>query len=273
MGAIMQHEHTQVGWLDLAAGDRWQTAAWRAAAVFLAGYLVLPGLLGGGNKLAAFLQLLATLLSFGLTAAASYRFLRLRAEYEVLDLEADEDTGAPASAPAPAIARRPVAAAASVAAAPSVQREAPLWSGAQLRGLGQTRLEVVCAAFYREKGIALDAMPQPAWGGVVLRLHQDNSGQPSSLVRCKAADGQQVGRKQIEELLRAMVETHTPKAFFAAPDGFDAEAAKLARAAHITPLDGTLLLAMFNRLHDDARQRLLDLAAPEPAPKAEAIPG
>lgn len=221
------------------AGSAWRSAALRALAVFVLGYLAVPLLLARHSHGASLVQFVASALSFVLVAIALFRLLRLPPEADVEVFTADDE-------------------------AVEAVEPGPLWTPSMLQGLPPTRLEMLAAGYYREKGIRVDACQQKAWGGLMLRLFQDEGEEATSLVRCKASDGQPIERRQVEELLRVMVENAVPKAFLIAPDGFSDEAAKLARSAHITPIDGRLLLAMLNRLGDDARARLLALVTPPP---------
>lgn len=238
-------EDGTVSVVDLVAGAGWRAAALRAAGAFLLGYIALPLIIGRAGHGVNFVQFAATALAFLLCAVALFRLMRQPATQEIIPLTS------PAHAPEP------------------VGEEA-LWTDTMLRSLPPMRLELLAAAYYREKGIRVDAAPQKSWGGLMLRLFQDQNEEATSLVRCKAGDGHPVERRQIEELLRAMVENATPKGFFIAPDGFSEEATRLARSAHITPIDDLLLLSMLNRLPTKARQRMQQLA--QVATAAETTP-
>lgn len=234
---------TRTGLVEWCAGASWQAAAGRAGGVFLLGYVGVPLMLGRTVQGVGFAQFFSSAAFFVLATLALFRLLRHQAD------STDEEL--PLRAPLPA----------AVPATP--------WTPAVLRGLAPNRLDMLVATYYREKGIRVDACPQRTWNGIMLRLFQDDGDEPTSLVRCKACTGQPVERRQIEELVHAMVECATPKAFFVAPDGFSDEAFRLARSAHITALDGPLLLEMLNRLPEGARARLHALvqtaAAKEPA--------
>lgn len=227
------------------AGQAWRSAALRALGVFVFGYLLIPLLLTRHSHGANLVQFVASALSFLLVAIALFRLLRtlpVTADDDMLD----DDEHVPLAEPG------------------------PQWTASMLNELQPTRLEMLAAGYYREKGIRVDACQQKAWGGLMLRLFQDQGDEATSLVRCKAWDGHPVERRQVEELLRVMVENAVPKAFLIAPDGFSEEAAKLARSAHITPIDGKLLLAMLNRLGDASRVRLMEMVTPQ---ESTAAPG
>ena len=135
------------------------------------------------------------------------------------------------------------------------------WSLDVIDRMEWKRFEDVCCAFYNEKGIKAATTRMGADGGVDIRLYQD----PDDLDRCTAivqckAWGQPVGVKTMRELRGAMAHENIERAFFMAPNGFTDNAREFAAINRITLIDGRLILAMIQRLPDDASRRLLELA-------------
>lgn len=94
-----------------------------------------------------------------------------------------------------------------------------------------------------------------------IRLYQDpdDVDRRHAIVQCKAW-GQPVGVMTMRELRGVMAHEAIERAFFMAPNGFTDNAREFAAISQITLLDGRLILAMIQRLLDDASRRLLELA-------------
>jgi restriction system protein len=134
------------------------------------------------------------------------------------------------------------------------------WSLDLLRSIEWKLFEDVSAAYYKEKGIKAELTKLGADGGIDIKLFQDVSGIPTSIVQCKAWNSKQVGVKQIREFLGVMSHEKIPKGFYMASGVFSADAKEFAKANSITLIDGAMLLSMIQRLPEDSRQRLLALA-------------
>lgn len=134
------------------------------------------------------------------------------------------------------------------------------WSLDLLRDLEWKRFEDVCQRFYALKGIKSETTPLGPDGGIDIRLFQDDSGMPSSIVQCKAWGERHVGIKPVRELLGVMAHEKIEKAFFMASGGFTDEAKQFAQANRITLITGEMLLAMIQRLPDADQQALLAFA-------------
>lgn len=133
------------------------------------------------------------------------------------------------------------------------------WTIELLRDLEWKRFEDVCQKFYALKGIRSETTSLGADGGVDIRLYQDDSGKPTSIVQCKAW-GRYVGVKPIRELLGVMAHEKIEKAFFMTSSHFTDEAKAFAKTNRITLIDGAMLVAMIKRLSDAQRQALLAFA-------------
>lgn len=133
------------------------------------------------------------------------------------------------------------------------------WTIELVRDLEWKRFEDVCQKFYALKGIRSETTSLGADGGVDIRLYQDDSGKPTSIVQCKAW-GRYVGVKPIRELLGVMAHEKIEKAFFMASSQFTDEAKAFAKTNRITLIDGAMLVAMIKRLSDAQRQALLAFA-------------
>lgn len=134
------------------------------------------------------------------------------------------------------------------------------WSIELLQKIEWKLFEDLSAAYYNEKGIRAELTKLGADGGIDIKLFQDDSGKPTSLVQCKAWNSRQVGVKEIREFLGVMSHEKIPKGFFMASGSYTHDAQEIAKANRITLIDGVMLLAMIQRLPTNAQQRLLDLA-------------
>ncbi len=135
-----------------------------------------------------------------------------------------------------------------------------MWSIALLQSIEWKLFEDLSAAYYKEKGIHAELTKLGADGGIDIKLFQDDSKNPTSLVQCKAWNTRQVGVKVIREFLGVMSHEKIPKGFIMTSGSYSDDAKEVAKANRITLIDGVMLLAMIQRLPTDAQQRLLDLA-------------
>ena len=70
-----------------------------------------------------------------------------------------------------------------------------VWSLDLLSTIEWRRFEDLAAEYYREKGIRCETTSLGADGGIDLKLFQDDSGKPTTIVQCKAWVGRMVGVK------------------------------------------------------------------------------
>lgn len=134
------------------------------------------------------------------------------------------------------------------------------WSIDLLQKIEWKLFEDVSAAYYNEKGIRAELTKLGADGGIDIKLFQDDSGQPTSLVQCKAWNTKLVGVKAVREFLGVMSSEKIAHGVFMASGAYSSDAIEFADANGITLIDGEMFLAMMLRLPADAQQRLLDLA-------------
>lgn len=133
------------------------------------------------------------------------------------------------------------------------------WSPDLLNEIEWKLFEDVCAAYYQEKGIRAELTKLGADGGIDIKLYQDESGHPTSLVQCKAWSARQVGVKEVRELLGVMTHEKISKAFYMTSSVYSEDAKEFAQSNRITLIDGAMLLAMILRLSPEAQKRLLML--------------
>ncbi|MBL8420817.1 MAG: restriction endonuclease [Dechloromonas sp.] len=134
------------------------------------------------------------------------------------------------------------------------------WSLDLIRDLEWKRFENVCQQFYEKKGIRSETTALGPDGGIDIRLYQDDSGRPTSIVQCKAWGERFVGVKPVRELLGVMTHERIEKAFFMTSGSYSEEAKSVAQANRITLIDGTMLLMMIQRLSAEERESLLVFA-------------
>lgn len=134
------------------------------------------------------------------------------------------------------------------------------WSLDLIRDLEWKRFEDVCQQFYEKKGIRSETTALGPDGGIDIRLYQDDSGQATSIVQCKAWGERYVGVKPVRELLGVMTHEKIGKAFFMTSGTYSDDAKAVAQANRITLIDGTMLLMMIQRLPAEERDSLLAFA-------------
>jgi restriction system protein len=245
----MSRAAQESGLSGLMFGERWQTAAGRALAVFILAYVLPAALMAPASGFAAFLKWLATGLSFVLTAGAVYKLLQARAGDAWIE---EEET--------PARVASAVVTAASGAAPveeEAVAEPAPLPA---LDSLGQVALERLCMALYQFNGLHSQTIATGAEGEYRIRLVPRNSEKAIAILQCRAGSAQQ-GVEAYARLLRIMEDEGLEKAFFVAPAGFDPAIATEARAHHVTLVDVKLLQALIDRLPETMRAMVFAAAS------------
>jgi restriction system protein len=134
------------------------------------------------------------------------------------------------------------------------------WTIELIRDIEWKRFEDVCQRFYVSKGIRSETTPLGPDGGVDIRLYQDESGNVTTIVQCKAWGDRRVGVKPVRELLGVMTHEKIGKAFFMTSGNYTEEARKIAQSNRITLIDGEMLLTMIKRLPIVEQQELLIFA-------------
>ena len=133
------------------------------------------------------------------------------------------------------------------------------WSLKLIQDLEWKRFEELSVAYYLEKGIRAEATTLGADGGIDIKLYQDDSGKPTTIIQCKAW-GTNVGVKQIREFLGVMTHEKIAKGFYMTFGEYTNEAKETAIANKITLITGDMFLMMIKRLNADSQQKLLTLA-------------
>lgn len=134
------------------------------------------------------------------------------------------------------------------------------WSLEVIRDVEWKRFEDVCQKFYELSGIRSETTALGPDGGIDIRLYQDDSGRPTSIVQCKAWGERLVGVKPVRELLGVMTHEKIGKAFFMASGHFSDDAKQVASSNGITLINGEMLLMMIKRLPAQDQATLLSFA-------------
>ena len=140
---------------------------------------------------------------------------------------------------------------------PTIERPSS-WSLNLLKSLEWKRYEDLAVAYYREKGYEAEATSLGADGGIDIKLYQDESDKPTTIVQCKAW-GSQVGVKQIREFLGVMTHEKIQKGFYMTTSSYTADAIEFAKTNKITLITGDMLLMMLQRLSSETQLKLLTL--------------
>jgi restriction system protein len=135
-----------------------------------------------------------------------------------------------------------------------------VWSLQLIQEIEWKKFEELSTAYYDEKGIKAVATSLGADGGIDIKLYQDESGNPTAIVQCKAWAKKQVGVKEIREFLGVMTHEKISKGFYMTSGEYSIEAKNTALANKITLITGEMLCAMIKRLPELSQQKLLALA-------------
>jgi restriction system protein len=134
------------------------------------------------------------------------------------------------------------------------------WSLQLIRDIEWKKFEELSTAYYIEKGIRAEATPLGADGGIDIKLYQDESGNPTSIVQCKAWNSRLVGVKEVREFLGVMSHEKIGKGFYMTSADYSDDAKEVAKANNITLITGEMLLMMIQRLPEESQKKLLALA-------------
>lgn len=135
-----------------------------------------------------------------------------------------------------------------------------VWTLKLIQEIEWKKFEELSTAYYQEKGIRAESTSLGADGGIDIKLYQDDTGNPTSLVQCKAWTNKQVGVKEIREFLGVLTHEKIAKGFYMTSGEYSIEAKGTATANKITLINGEMLLAMIKRLSAESQQKLLTLA-------------
>ena len=252
-------------WIDLALESPWPVSATMSVVILVLGFVVIPLAVGGNPYLSIMVQ---TIKPIVLIAAGLFGLLSLVkwiASYQrtptlqSLKLAQRNAARMAAKNSTPRLATTEVRREPTYTTMPA---PTPIgqWSLDLIQSVEWKRFEDLCQKFYEAKGIRSACTPLGPDGGIDIRLFQDDSGQATAIVQCKAWGDSFVGVKPIRELLGVMVHEKVPKAFFMTSGKYSDEAKAFAAPNRITLIDGALLLAMLRRLPDEARQKIFKFA-------------
>jgi restriction system protein len=132
-----------------------------------------------------------------------------------------------------------------------------VWTARLIQDIEWKRFEELVTAFYLEKGIRAEATSLGADGGIDIKLYQDNSSTPTSLVQCKSWHNKDVGVKEIREFLGVLTHEKVAKGFYITTSDFSKAAKETAKANKINLISGDMFLSMILRLPEQSQKRLL----------------
>lgn len=135
-----------------------------------------------------------------------------------------------------------------------------VWTLKLIQEIEWKKFEELSTAYYLEKGITAKSTSLGADGGIDIKLYQDDSNSPTSIVQCKAWTSKRVGVKEIREFLGVLTHEKITKGFYMTSGEYSTDAKNTATANKITLINGEMLLAMIKRLSDESQQKLLALA-------------
>lgn len=134
------------------------------------------------------------------------------------------------------------------------------WTLNLLQEIEWKRFEDLSTAYYLEKGIKAKATSLGADGGIDIKLFQDDTNNPTSLVQCKSWGKRQVGVKEIREFLGVLTHEKVGKGFFMTTGDFTDDAKETAKLNKINLITGQMFLSMIMKLPEESQQKLLALA-------------
>lgn len=133
------------------------------------------------------------------------------------------------------------------------------WSVKLIQDLEWKRFEELSVAYYLEKGIKAETTQLGADGGIDIKLYQDDTDKPTTIIQCKSW-ASQVGVKPIREFLGVMTHEKIAKGFYMTSSSYTNEAIEIAKSNQITLINGEMLLMMIQRLSPTSQDKLLALA-------------
>ena len=245
--------------LDIAITGNWIVSATFTVILFIIIYIVIPSVTNPILK-----PMALALRSFGLFLMAIFGFMALVKFIRQSKPKKQSNWATEPNASNEDFKKAFDATLAGVSDSPSLERTSALiptaWTLKLIQDIEWKKFEELSTAFYQEKGIRAETTSLGADGGIDIKLYQDSSGNPTSLVQCKAWNSRQVGVKEIREFLGVMTHEKIAKGFYMTSGEYSTDAKGTATANKITLINGEMLLAMIKRLPDASQQKLLALA-------------
>lgn len=134
------------------------------------------------------------------------------------------------------------------------------WSLNALRALEWKRFELLCAKYYEATGFKATTVSSGADGGIDVKIYKDAPDKPLAIVQCKAWNTQQIGVKEIRELLGVMVHEKVNRGIFLTTGTYTNEALAFGEANPIQLLDGEAFLVKIRGLPEAQQNELLAFA-------------
>ena len=134
------------------------------------------------------------------------------------------------------------------------------WSIDLIQKIEWKRFEDMCAYYYRLIGYKANTTGLGADGGVDIKLYKNGENRPSAIVQCKAWNSYKVGVREVRELYGVMAAEKIKNGIFITSGKFTQEAREFITSGDVELIDGGKLLFLINRLPEDKKQELLNMA-------------
>lgn len=134
------------------------------------------------------------------------------------------------------------------------------WSLEPLRALEWKRFELLCARYYQAVGFRTEPLDAGPDGGIDVKLFKIDQSTPLAIVQCKAWNTNQVGVKEIRELLGVMAHTKVTRGIFVTTGTFTKDALAFGAANPIQLLDGAAFEKKIRELPSEKQDALLTFA-------------
>lgn len=247
----------------------WQVSAIIAVTGFVGIRWILPALLSTSPLMAALETTFdpvswIALCAFGFVALAS----AIRAKLQGRNPAMAKAPAGKRQQPAPECATADVAeqtravtqAVAAESSKPELQPAPGSWSLDALRQLEWKRFELLCARYYEAMGFRSETLAAGPDGGIDVKLFKIDPSRPLAVVQCKAWNTQQVGVKEIRELLGVMVHEKVARGIFITTGTYTQDAITFGGASPIQLLNGASLTQKILDLPPEKQQVLLAFA-------------
>jgi restriction system protein len=134
-----------------------------------------------------------------------------------------------------------------------------VWSLNIIQSIDWRKLEELSFAYFLERGIPAKASSRRVDGGIDIKLYQDISSTPKSVVRCKSGNIKCISRKEIHGFSWIMSFEKIAKGIYITSGEFTNDAKEFAKSNGITLITGKMLLMMISRLPEESQKQLLGL--------------